>query len=314
MIEAKRKQHHVWKYYLKAWSIDQKIWVSQNGKCFNTSLENIANERDFYELKELSDHEVSYIRTIIDGFHPLLQESANGWLETFTATFKKKSNLDKWLQEKFGFTTFINTGNEEDVLFKNLAINFEEELHCLYEKSAKPLLDRLLQKDPSVFLNFDDKLSFIQFMSIQYFRTKALKQNVIEAVKHVPSNYAVNIEKMWNVLSHIYAGNLASNLIANEQFRFVILENATDTELITGDQPIINTFAAGINRPPIDTEFYYPISPKLAVLLTKSASYLSTNHNLTFEDVHKYNKSMIEKSNLQIFSSLQNSLALYFTN
>lgn len=314
MIEAKRKQHHVWKHYLSAWSIEQKIWVYQQKRCFNSSLQNIAQERDFYKLKKLTDYEISYIKTIIGQFHPHLQKSANEWLETFIYLFNKRDNLNELFKNTLGLMEFINTGNETDVLFKTLAINFEEDLHCRFENRAKPILDKLLKKDTDFFFNLEDKLDFIHFMCIQYTRTKAIKQNILEAAKLAFANHGVNLENMWSVLSHIFAENIASNLIDDERFKLIILENATNVELITGDQPMINTFSTGKNWQANDTEFYYPISPKFAILLTKSALYLSTHYSLTFEDVNKYNKNIIEKSNLQIFASLPNTLSLYLTN
>lgn len=312
MIKAKRKQHYVWKYYLKAWLIDQKIWAHRNGKYFNSSLQNIAQEREFYKLNELTCDEVSFIRAFIGSFDSHLQESANGWLKTFTYPFNIRNDLNELFKSSLG-AGFIDTNNETDALFKTLIINFEEELHCLYEKSAIHLLDKLLQKDSSFFFNIEDKSTFIQFMCVQYMRTQAVKQKIIDVCNLSFANRGVNSENMWNVLSHILAGNMASTLMNDTQLKLIILENVSNVELITGDQPIINTFSIGTNLQPNGTELYYPISPRLAVLLTKS-DCSSTHRSLTFEDVEKYNKCIIEKSNLQIFASSKDTLALYFTN
>ncbi len=45
------------------------------------------------------------------------------------------------------------------------------------------------------------------------------------------------------------------------------VENTTDVTFITGDQPLINLHSDSGEKPPATLSWYYPISPRLALLL-----------------------------------------------
>ena len=85
----KRKQHYVWRRYLKSWAMDEKIFCLSDGKIFRTNLENVAQERYFYKLRELSKEDVAFIRSLlIEGSHPILADINEGWLGIFNIIFR----------------------------------------------------------------------------------------------------------------------------------------------------------------------------------------------------------------------------------
>ena len=61
----KRKQHHVWKSYLRAWAHEEKIFCLQSGRVFESNICDVAVERDFYKLPTLSKEDIGYIRLLI---------------------------------------------------------------------------------------------------------------------------------------------------------------------------------------------------------------------------------------------------------
>ena len=84
--------------------------------------------------------------------------------------------------------------------------------------------------------------------------------------------FSINIDKTWNVISHILATNLGYMLfIQRDKIHCILLKNTTSIPFITGDQPVINTYAI---REPMkfleknELELYYPIKPNLSLLLT----------------------------------------------
>ena len=87
-----------------------------------------------------------------------------------------------------------------------------------------------------------------------------MKMNVLEATREFDS---VKTENIWNVLSHIYATKMGRNIFVKDEYHLVLMENKTDLPLITGDQPVVNTYAVGkpLTEHATDLEFYYPISP-----------------------------------------------------
>jgi len=62
MLTKKIKQHYVWKYYLKPWTINDQIICQREGKIFKTALENVAQKRNFYQIHEPSKDEIEYLR------------------------------------------------------------------------------------------------------------------------------------------------------------------------------------------------------------------------------------------------------------
>jgi hypothetical protein len=58
METNKKRQHYVWKKYLKPWTINGKLWCKRNGIIFNPSLENIAQEKYFYATTPLNEVEL----------------------------------------------------------------------------------------------------------------------------------------------------------------------------------------------------------------------------------------------------------------
>jgi hypothetical protein len=49
-----RRQHHVWRSYLEAWSTEKIIFCLQDGRIFPSNVSGVAVERDFHKLQELT--------------------------------------------------------------------------------------------------------------------------------------------------------------------------------------------------------------------------------------------------------------------
>lgn len=160
------------------------------------------------------------------------------------------------------------------------------------------------------FYNSDhDNIAFNRFICIQYMRTKKMKENMIKQSKQFG---LFNMEKSWGIIRHIFATNIGAALyLERSKYHIVLLNNRTKMEYITGDQPVINTFSFSVpdNIPPEDIEFYYPLSPVLAILITKKESLNNIyKANLTFDEVQHYNNMIIAQSHEQIYSSMEESL------
>ncbi|WP_421201325.1 DUF4238 domain-containing protein [Aeromonas enteropelogenes] len=93
-----------------------------------------------------------------------------------------------------------------------------------------------------------------------------------------------------------------------------MLENHTYSPFLTSDQPIVNTYAAFGKqvKDHDELEFYYPLSPEKALLLTKKAEYkdMSSIALKEFEAI-SYNDIMIDMSHEQIYSVRKDQLERY---
>ena len=85
---------------------------------------------------------------------------------------------------------------------------------------------------------------------------------------------------------------------------FILLQAPEDCYFIVGDQPVVNTYATyDIQTVPEDVEFYYPITPCSALLLTKERKEMNgRNLGITPDEVNHYNTLEQKSSNELIFA------------
>jgi len=57
----KIRQHYVSRFYLKPWVENDQIWCLRDRKIFSANLMKIANEKYFYELRDLSPEDMALI-------------------------------------------------------------------------------------------------------------------------------------------------------------------------------------------------------------------------------------------------------------
>jgi hypothetical protein len=193
-------------------------------------------------------------------------------------------------------------------LFNEAVNNFEEDMHGRTESKAIPYIQSILKKDIRFFETDLGYMEFIYFLCIQYLRTNRMKCAVLKRLRHLQT---VNIEKVWNILTHIFATNMAWSFYAErESYRAILLKNQSQKELITGDQPVINTYAVGSpdTEPPKEVEFYYPVSPKLALLITKNRGDGRNEMILGENGVKKYNSMIVHQSHSQVYASRSHSI------
>jgi len=299
-LEKKKKQHFVWRYYLRKWANNERIFCLMDQKIFATNLMNIGQEKYFYRLKELTNPEIQVLSTLIKKNNtPMLRKLNQGWINFFDMVFEIKKNVDK----------AERSDSKINQIFDVLICNFEEDFQGSIESTGIEFLEKLYKKDLSFYKNDEKLISFLFFICQQYFRTQKIQTNVISALKQFKN---LNIEVMWPVLRHISATSVGFSLFADRNdFYPIIIENQSNLPLITGDQPVINTYANGLslNEEAKDLEFYYPLSPKMAFLLTPKEKYKGKSVISFYEkDVMEYNRYSFDQSGRQVYASNQDVL------
>lgn len=292
MSNKKRRHHYIWRYYLKPWLADEKIYCLRNNKIFQTNLMGVGQQRDFYKLKELTLDDVDFIwKLAVEPAQGHLKDLHTNLINNFTSIFKIKSLLD---------SKGINDAEINHTI--DLAIhNLEEELHGGIETIGKEYLDLLYQGKTDFWENEDDAMHFSYFIATQYMRTRKMRDTVLSQFE---GKLLDRGNKIWNILAHIFATNVAWNFYRNRtSCSLVLLKNDTQTNFITGDQPCINTKADQTERNsiPENIELYYPISPKLAVLLQEELSKTKVI-NLNSDDVKKYNCYIANNAYEQLYA------------
>ena len=304
-MQIKKKHHYIWRKYLKPWSTDNQIFCSRLGKKFQTNLMNIGQEKGFYKLKELTDYDIKIIRTLaIDTAPVKLQSLHNDFLEAFIKISKGKKYTK-------GFITSQETSREAtkiDEALKIITWNFEEDIHCSIENIGADYLDSALKGDVDFFDTDKGFMLFVYFLSVQYMRTKRIKEDSCLALKAK----GINIENSWSILSHIFSTNMGYSFYLDRScFRLVKLLSNEEIRFITTDQPVINIYGTGRNNftPPSELAFYYPISPYCALLMTERNEYKDISEiSLSNDKIQMYNELMLEYSYEQFYASSMKEL------
>ena len=128
-----------------------------------------------------------------------------------------------------------------------------------------------------------------------------------EKTMEVPSHQiGVNPEKIFPLLSQIIATSVAYGLNAEDRQLYLLRADGKE-RFITGDQPVINVKAAPGSSSETITglDFYYPISPTIAVLLAKDPP---ADTELTDETVRSYNNLIQQHSHEMIFGHSSEAL------
>lgn len=302
MEKKKRKQHYVWEHYLRAWATDGQVWCLHGDRSFSTNTDNVANERDFYRLKEMSDDDIAFVERVVVG--PLernLQEVARGWLIKFQAVFVKKREYESSGER------VPEVEHQLDVEINNL----EEDMHESIEGSAIAFLAELRDGRDDFMADDENFVRFARFIATQYMRTPVIAGGVAEALHDMPR---VDIAAIWGVTRTIYATNLSFAFFRRRHmFRTTFLSAAPSVEFITGDQPIVNVRAVGKapDHAPTEAELelFYPLSPKLGVLFAFDAQERTTERrDLTAAEVTAYNDMIIGRSKKQLYAASRDAL------
>jgi len=292
-VNKKRKQHYVPRFYLDAWAINNQIWCKSEEKIFLAALENVANIRDFYRLKPISQKAHELIEYFVELIQEPLRENVRELMNTLSSICNIYEN-QRIIEERDKFT------EEEDIYINNVLENFYSHI----EGMAAPCLYELQRGKVEFYNDLKKSLSFLLFLCMQFNRTEKVKRNIYSLVsQHFHDGYPI--------VSIAIAFWLSSKMYT-EEWMITILQNKADEVFITGDQPVIN-----LNKPrSMDEEYeemilYYPISPKYAILLSKGYGRRVLTIQVSTEAVTFYNNLIYSNSYRSIYSIDKDSLARF---
>jgi Protein of unknown function (DUF4238) len=290
-IMKKRRQHYVWRHYLEAWAPNGKLWCHRLGEnVFSVSTQNVAHERDFYRLREMSEFDLLMVRNLlIEQMAPDLREIAEGWIPHFTHLFRLKQQ-------------YQDTGSPElkAVLDEHIN-NLEEDMLADLEQQAIPFLESLRNEDPMLLTNAKDSIFHTWFLAAQYFRTPSMSESMTSVLRKIPG---FNADASFGLIRTIFSCNVGGALYLRRNTLRVTFLRAHSIPLITGDQPLVNMRAINLEpgEVPQELELYYPVSPTLGVLFDfYASSRTSTVKLLSTEEVRAYNQVIAQKSTQQIY-------------
>lgn len=319
MNQTTKKQHYIWRNYLAPWTNNNsstgQIICLRDNKIFPVSLMNVAHENYFYCVKELSKIERDIIYEMAIKNTTGAQRAANeGWLNLYCAPFDFVDKMTSLGYSILGYAESLEIKNEQE--FKDWNIEYIEKVHGLIESKGMQYISLLRKNDLSFWQNEAGRDEFSFFLSNQYFRTKKTRDGILKVFEKVKNEtgFSADIrpENMWLPLSLIYASNVGAHIA--HKFSAVLLQTE-DSYFIVGDQPVVNTHSTfDVMTPPKNVEFFYPLTPYSALLLTTNPKYQSgellkigANAVSVYNQIEQYSaQEMIfakEKEHLEAFTT-----------
>ena len=264
-----RRQHYVWRHYLAEWQNDSpQVSVLMNERLFRSNPSNIMVERDFYSLQLKAPNDGKYLRMFLMSSRtpPDLRRSH----DRFIAICEKCSYANALIQSNPSIPA------TEKKIAQDIAIEFEEKLHCQIERDATPILQSLRTQDRRVINSEETAMPFFNFIAHQYLRTKVLRDSIQNGLSEfIPQDVAQRIR---NVYCHCIASNLGASLYRDRStFELIFVHASSPTEFITGDQPIVNILGTFDERETHELALYYPLSPTLGTILAPKSLNMAAN-------------------------------------
>ncbi len=298
-LEAEKiYHHHTPRFYLLPWAdADERILWLGYGKIMRSGLTVVGGENHFYRLQELTNHDVETIRELIKRLPLGGQKGHRQLLAYYTIPSAAKRFLDE---------TGDDNPEARQIVDVTIA-NLDENYHTSIENGFRRFLEQMLAGDTSFYDDDHGLIDFFHGLSVQYLRTKALRERIITDV----SGLFEDMGRVWPLLSHICAVTMGGSLyLTRKQYKIVLLDNHTVAPFITSDQPIINLHGnPRDNKPPERMELYYPLSPNKAMLYLEKDSP-TPNQSLSIEQAHAYNVLMAGHAGRQIFANSEDYLKL----
>jgi hypothetical protein len=295
----KRTHHYVWKHYLRAWARNERIFTRLNGKLLDEKLDKVAQERDFYQLKFLTDDDVQFVRWfVVERAIPHLRESHENALNIYLQAQHAVAAGRRFSADS------SDLGHASEVL----ASNFTEDWHASLERGAAQHIDELRRGSVAFYESDSACLDFTLFLATQYFRTKAVKERAIATLQPIAGG--ADPSRMWELLAHMFANNVGWSLFSERKKNGIkLLMNQTDLEFTTSDQPVVNIATGELRtQPPEQMTLYYPVGPNIAIVLGDPISSTTLPDNLGKEDVSHLNSRVAAQALLRVFGRSEGSL------
>ncbi|NOQ23733.1 MAG: DUF4238 domain-containing protein [Bacteroidales bacterium] len=301
MSNLKKRQHYVWRHYLRPWANNESIWTyfKEQDKIVKPSLMGVAQEKYYYKLEDFTDKEISFLKNFVDKTSPPVLKGLNSdFLTLFTSSSILKRQLAANTNPKVN-SEFVASE------IKKIEANSMEDAHCIMENLGSRVIQCRSIEDLKELNKNDNLFDAIMFLSIQYFRTKSMRKSVLTSFNG--DKFEGLAEKSWNIISFVMATILARNISLDRKLRFTFIENNTTIPFITGDQPVFNILNDKLNEQGevIELELYYPLTPNCAIYLHFRPEQEDQYEGKTADEnyVNYLNKKVFDNADYYVFAN-----------
>ena len=295
-----KNQHYVWQHYLNAWAPEGTFccYRQKDKKLFPTKPKVVASETYFYETQQLTDADKKFL----DDF---ISSASDEHLRELNRDYVKMTHLSFDLREQLAHADLLPAARAElEGELRWVERNLLERYHAGIENKCQDILDSLRSESDAFYQDEVRSADFLYFLSLQYFRTAKLREGLSKILSYVPGH---DPRRTAAILNHIHATNVGASLYRERKvYGIAFLRNNTTVPFIAGDQPVINMLDPKATD---DLELYYPLSPRLAMVLTNNAAKLGDRtRSVSALEVEHYNYAIYSKSEDQVYSNNESYL------
>ncbi|HDT6564456.1 TPA: DUF4238 domain-containing protein [Enterobacter cloacae] len=306
ILEKKNKHHYVWAHYLKDWTVDGTniYYITKKSNIASDSVRGLGLEKDFYKMGMLKESDKELIALFTNKCNETVKQLHWKFVNMIFETQKMVSALSTSLDVKLGI-------NLQDIMQSNVFENYLSE----QESNAIKILSELKAGNLLVLDDKDTYYEFCYFLGHQFSRTQKMKQLLLLSLDKIPAQTHLLdrlrdfYNRNWWFMCSFMATNLSYDMSLNSSRKVILLENKSNIDFITSDQPVINLNPEGSEGEFVD--YYYPLSTSKALLINTSGVKYFSSHHLSDDEVHMLNIKVARASCKTIFSRKKEAIKLY---
>ncbi|CNI08286.1 Uncharacterised protein [Yersinia thracica] len=303
IFEKKTRHHYVWAHYLRDWTLDGTNihYITKRDNVACDSVRGLGFEKDFYKMGMLREEDKEIILMMTKNCHDTLKKLHWDFAEMIFNAQKLFSKMSPEIFDKFGV-------DFNELMSSNLFENYLSQ----QESSAIDILNHLRAGNLAHLEDNSIYYDFCYFLGYQCTRTIKMKklltlslyanESPIDVRKRLEDFY----ERNWWFMCSFMATNLSYDMSLNSNRKVILINNNTNIDFITSDQPVINLNPEGHTGEYID--YYYPLSTRRALLILTSDNLYLDPHELCNEDVIMLNSKIAYHSGNTIFGSSNEAL------
>lgn len=327
-----KKQHYVWRGYLKRWNENEdrygRIYVYRKEVKGNQPeieyalLENVGFGKFFYDMTGFSAVDVSIVSQLIAhiqkeqfisvGLNSDLLGNANAerdFMESLLGQYEDIDNKHQFLEKLMSGDLSFYQDSPAQLVLNELRQEMVNALFGDRKKSDNELITDTLKAIEHIG-DVELKHEFHRFFFMQHQRSPVIHETQKKNFEEIKSKHFelkdINTDFYVNSLMIFFAEKIALNVTNNLHTWMERYENKTNIPFITADTPVVNLTGMEFLE---KNEFYYPISPKIAIKLYvayKESKYGNMNNrclDMTDEnEVKKLNLAMAKNCYNEIFA------------
>lgn len=294
-----KKQHYVWRNYLSAWKCDtddKTIWTGflKQNIVKKVGLMDVAQGSFFYKLEELGDDEVDFLKQFTDK----LPYGSKSIAEIILSGYIMFTQLKKDIS-----TGKVKTDQNVEHQIKKIEAAAFESIQSQIELMGSELLKCNSAADIEK-LTQSKEYDILYYVWVQYLRTKSMKDRVGGSMEEHKRLQELN-RKCWPFFNLVVAMKMVEGMVKRKDYRFVFINNNSETPFITGDQPAINALADDKDKDGFakKLELFYPLSPNRALCIAFDEGDKYSEMEVDSDFAKSINEKMMEESLLFIFAN-----------